>query len=115
MKATEATMILSRIASSYPSNSPEWLALTVTQGVVLGLHMSGGLKDSGATDANGHFVIPSTILTRINEGDQAMDLTADPTAPPGEVQETHFYCTCEHYTGERGGKCTVCRGEIPDQ
>lgn len=77
MKAMEVVGELSAIAAQTPADSSRWMAVQIASGVIMGLHMSGGL--AGATDADGHFLVPETIQRRIDEiGDKP---ARDPTDP----------------------------------
>lgn len=70
--------ITQRVASSYPSNTEEYVALAIAVGIVMGVQLSGAIDHALMDD--GTFPIPATIMERIDSGDDSIDPTADPHA-----------------------------------
>lgn len=65
--------ITQRVATTYPTNTEEYLALAISAGVLMGLHMGGGLTDILLQD--GTFPIPSTIADAMEHGESSVDPT----------------------------------------
>lgn len=65
--------ITQRVASTYPSNTEEYMALAIAAGIVGGLHMSGGLNDVVMQD--GTFPVPGTLADAMQHGPNSIDPT----------------------------------------
>lgn len=70
---------LSRVAQTYPTNTPEYMAITIAAGVMAGLHMSNGLNE---VLVDGKFPLPDSLSQALEHGDGSVDMSAFGKEPP---------------------------------
>jgi hypothetical protein len=77
MKLTpmQCAQVIQNQAVTHPTNSEEFVALTIGAGTIMGLHMAGNFP----TDEEGFVPMPTTIATRLDSGEGSIDPSADPT------------------------------------